>query len=466
MKPGAGTFRLRAWSLGRAGFWVALLCAGCAAQVAVAQIAPPALEQVRRSVSGQFVVNVTPFKRQETRLISNLETNKEYIRLEPTIVPVSCERIKQVLSRELGLNAPWTGRIFVSLYPTTSADDPVNIVIGQFRDGWQYRLEVPELVNRFRYVRGVIQALLLEAANRRATTHSAEIPVWLSEGLAEELMLSSETEIILPPPRAGGGNFSLATRTVNARKENPLEVIHQQLCAHPPLSFQQLSWPEPDQLEGEAAATYRDSAYLFVYELLRLEAGRACLHSMLAQLPQHYNWQFAFLKAFQPYFQRPVDVEKWWSLHIEQFTGRELAQTWPLDKSWQKLDELVRSAVQIRSGTNELPMQAEVKLQTIVRECDRSQQDQALRQKTRELQMLRVRLAPELVPLADDYQRVLVNYLQNRDHGGLPLLKKAARRHTVQETLRELDALDARRLEAKAVSAPAAIQANSAATRP
>ena len=51
-------------------------------------------------------------------------------------------------------------------------------------------------------------------------------------------------------------------------------------------------------------------------ELLRLPDGRACLQRMLAQLPQHYNWQFAFLEAFHARFERPLDVEKWWALSL------------------------------------------------------------------------------------------------------------------------------------------------------
>jgi len=52
-----------------------------------------------------------------------------------------------------------------------------------------------------------------------------------------------------------------------------------------------------------------------------LENGRACLREMLAQLPAFYNWQFAFLKGFQPWFQRPLDVEKWWALTVVRLPG-------------------------------------------------------------------------------------------------------------------------------------------------
>ena len=124
------------------------------------------------------------------------------------------------------------------------------------------------MVHRLRYVRAIVHVLLLETANRNATGHSAEIPAWLSEGLAHDILLSSEMEIILPPPVSSGSSFGIATRVVNARKENPWEVVHKQLRASPPVTFQQLSWPAPEQLTGMARAVYRASSQLFVDRLL------------------------------------------------------------------------------------------------------------------------------------------------------------------------------------------------------
>ncbi len=452
------------YALVSAGVAVLALLGGFLPLLSGAQLQVPAgTDQVRRSFSGQFVVSLVLPKGQQSRFVSNLETNAEYIRLDPTLLPVSCERIKQSLARQLGLNTAWMGRIFISLYRAGTANDSAVITSGQFRDGWQYRVELPDVVKRAQYVRAIVQTLLMETANRTAVDHGAEIPAWLTEGLTQRILLSSEMEVILPPPNATGNGFSVATTMVNARNENPMEIVHKLLCANAPLTFQQLSWPEFEQLEGHPTSTFSPSAYLFVEELLQLKDGRGCLRAMLALLPRHYNWQFAFLEGFRGYFSRPLDVEKWWTLHLEQFTGRELSQTWSGDESWYKLDELVRSAVQVRTGTNEMPLHAEVKLQTIVSEWDRARQDPALRQKQAELQMLRLRLNPELALLADDYRRALADYVQARDHGGLPLLKKAARRHALQDTLRRLDELDARRLQLKPLGSPATIQANTAA---
>jgi hypothetical protein len=298
--------------------------------------------------------------------------------------------------------------------------------------------------------------LLLELANREAGSHSAEIPHWLIEGLTQQILSSSAKEIILTPPGGAATRFSPPATRVNEDKPNPLKQAHQVLCAAAPLTFDQLSWPSEEQLTGADGVRYCSSAQVFVHELLRLPDGRACLRAMLAGLPQHYNWQFAFWDAFQSHFQRPLDVEKWWALQVVHFTGRELVQTWSAEESWNKLDEIIRSSVEVRSGTNELPMRAAVSLQTIIREWDRDRQTPALQTKLSELAMLRLRLSPDLIPLVDQYRQALIAFLQNRDKAPFPLpfRTKASQRRAVDETLLTLDALDSRRKAIQAAQKP------------
>jgi hypothetical protein len=421
----------------------ALLLVGLA-HATFAQGLPPGTIHAR-SASGQFMIYSLPSAPQDW--IGNFETNQSFARLAPTLLPVSCERIKQILWRTLGETGPWRGRICVVMRPARSTDDMVTITSEQFRDGWQYRIELPDFIERSRYVRGLVQALLLELANRDAIGHSAEIPAWLLEGLAQELLVSNNRdEIIPPPPRpATDGSRIPSTYTfVNARFPNPLQQAHKELSGAVPLSFQELSWPSYDQLNAPAIGLYRDSAQLFVNRLLGLKTGRSCLHAMLRDLGQHYNWQFAFLRAFSPYFQRPLDVEKWWALQAVTFTGRDLAQNWPPQESWQKLDEVIRSEVQVRVGTNDLPLRVAVSLQTMIQEWEPARQGQAFEDKLHELELLRPRVAPGLIPLIDEYHRVLSSYLQGQKNR-----KKAPSHQLVTQTLMELSALDFQRASLK-----------------
>ena len=408
-----------------------------------------------RSHSGQFVV-YAGHSSPPTLAVVDLATNQNLFRLEPTLAAISCERIKQVLTRELGATAPWRGHIYVVLYPAHGANDTIAITTERFKGGWQYRVDFPNVVQRSRYVRGVVQVLLLEMANRTTDGRAAEIPLWLIEGFSQLLLASSEMEIILPPPRGKANGLNFSAMRVSARKENSLQEPQKKLHGRPPLTFEDLSWPTQDELSGEMSDLYSGSAQLFVGELLRLPDGRACLRSMLAQLPQNYNWQFAFLRAFSGCFERPIDVEKWWALSLAGSGGRDPAQTWSSEGSWQRLDQALHSAVQVRTGANELPLHADLKLQTVIREWDAVRQTQALQSTLRELALLRSRIAQKFVGLVQDYSQALDTYLQRRDHPGfvLPFARGAARRRAVEAAVQQMDALDARREALRPIRGP------------
>jgi hypothetical protein len=398
-----------------------------------------------RSHSGQFVVYANRSSAPPAPAVG-LATNQDFVRLEPTLATVSCERIKLALMRELGATAPWRGAVYLVLHPARSPDDTITITSERFKGVWQYRIDFPDVVERSRYMRVIVQVLLLEEANRTAQERLAEIPLWLVEGLAQLLPASSEVELILSPPRANANGLNFSATTVNARKETLRQQARKRLRGRPPLTFENLSWPSEDPLSGEVDDLYRGSAQLFVGELLRLPNGRGCLQAMLAQLPQHYNWQFAFLSAFSAFFERPLDVEKWWALSVAQVTGRDIAPPWTLEESWQKLTQTIHAAVQVRFGTNELPLHADITLQTVIREWDAVRQAQALNHTLRELALLRLRLAQEFVGLVQDYYQAIETYLQQRDHTGSFLsAKNAGRRRAVEAAIQQLDALDARR---------------------
>src|SRR6185436_2967115 len=57
-----------------------------------------------RSFSGQFTGRALAAPAAYPKSVA---TNQDLVRLEPTLVAVSCERIKQLLYRELNANAPW-----------------------------------------------------------------------------------------------------------------------------------------------------------------------------------------------------------------------------------------------------------------------------------------------------------------------------------------------------------------------
>jgi hypothetical protein len=396
-----------------------------------------------RSRSGQFLALAAPADVGSPPKF--LLTGKNMLTLEPALLVVSCERIKEVLCRELDANGPWQGKVYLSLHHARSSDDPVTIAAEKSRNTWSYRVDLPDTLEQTRFLRAIVNVLLLEMANRNSASRSAEIPLWLAEGLAREMMVDDGLEFILPPPRTTENGLNVTYMMVSGvARTNTLGQAQQVLRSHPPLTFEQLSWP--DDATGEPSDTFCSSAQLLVNQLLHLKDGPACLRAMLEDLPQRFNWQFAFLNGFSPHFTSQLDVEKWWALQLVQFSGRDLMETWTREESSKKLDEIIRSQVEVRSSQADMPLRAQVSLQTIIQQWDTLQQTPVLQRKVQELGLLRLHVAQNYVALVDDYRQVLGTYLQKRNANGaiLPFVKHTPAK-IAEETTHQLDALDAQR---------------------
>ena len=456
------------------GLVVALV--GAFADAANVPLSPPDAGLVR-TMSDQFLVHAAT-QTTPLALERRLATNANYLELAPARLAVASERIKQAVYRELGDLSPWRGRIHLHLQPARALDENVTIVSERFPNGWNYRLALPQFIERQRFVRAIVQSLLMELANRRAGDRAAEIPAWLTEGLTQRLLAMPDIELTPPETRwtrdgqaIGATVFDIrrvdprkpatapapGTAVANAKRViwvDPVEEARRQLLARPPLTLAELSWPTDQQLAGPAGPAYRRSAELFLTELLRLKDGRDCLRAMLDGLAGCYNWQTAFFRAFHAHFARQLDLEKWWSLQVANFTGRDTDHFLTLEESWRELDRIVRTPAEVRHATNELPARTEVTLQFILRQWDQVQQTPALQARVRDLEAIRLRAAPELADLIADYHNVLSSYLRLREKVGFILASttrdpNAKLRMLALDAIRQLDALDARRAALK-----------------
>jgi len=325
-------------------------------------------------------------------------------------------------------------------------NEPITVVAEKLGGRWDYRISLPDAIEPRRFVEAIDGVLLLEFANRFASMHSAEVPTWLIQGMAEHL-LASRTDLILTAPQGLENGLNMTRLNSGRRIDYPLAQVQEALSARPPLTFEELSFPTAEHMSG-GNEMYRRSAQLFVYQLLQWRDGPDCLRATLAGLPSRYNWQFALLDGFKPHFAKMLDVEKWWALQLAALTGRDLTQQWAMDESWRKLDEIIHARVQVRTSAFELPLRTVVSLQTVIREWDGTRQSEVIREKLQALIVLRRRVSQELIPLLDDYRAVIQNYWDRR--GPSKLLSMRARQggfhdKAADEAVRQLDTLDARR---------------------
>jgi len=399
-----------------------------------------------RSLSGQFAVigerQVSPLGSLPAVL-----TNASLIRLEPALLSITAERVKEALWRELGAGGQWRGQIFLALRPARSLDEDVFVISTRFNDGWSYRVELPDIVSRTRLSRALTSVLLLELANRNAGERSAEIPAWLVDGLAQELLADSPAKIFFTSPTKIENRVPINRSIAVKRGVDPLAAARRVLQERPGLTFDQLSWPDDVQMSGTDGGVYFASAQLFVSDLLQLKSGAARLRAMLDALPQVYNWQTAFRTVFSAEFPTPLDLEKWWALQTVSFVARDAGLQWTPAVSLEKLDEILSVPVEFRSASNDLASLREISPQDAIRTLDSVQQAAVLQTILRDLQLAQLRMAAPLAALNDQYRRVLAACLgENSSATALrSWVKNPPRKAGAGDTLKKLDALDAQR---------------------
>jgi hypothetical protein len=405
-----------------------------------------------RSVSGQFIV---AGDRQASSLATTpaVPANGDFVQLEPALLAVSAERIKQTLWRTLGVDStvPWRGKIFLALHPARSLDEDVTVLSEHFADGWQYRVALPDILPRTRFLRALTGVTLLEFANRGAGARPAEIPAWLTDGLSQQLLATGTVAMVLSSPGKMVNGLWESWTDASQRGIDPLADARRVLRDHPALTFEELSWPTDAQVSGADDGVYRASAQLFINDLLKRADGPAHLRAMLQASPNYLNWQTAFQYAFHDDFAQPLDVEKWWSLQVISFVAHSPGPVWTPAVSRDQLDQILSVAVDFRTASNALPVHAEVSLQAVIRNFDSARQTAILQTRLRDLELAQLRLSQPLVYLAAAYHATLADYLGQR-RGAAPTAPfgrqswaAAPSRVGTSDTLEKLDALDAQR---------------------
>jgi len=378
----------------------------------------PGDPQLALSYSGQFVITGSADQSPLASLPA-VTTNSAFIRLEPAVLSVSAERIKQSLYRLLGLSSVqnWQGKIYLTLHPALWTDENVTVMARPIDQSWSYHVALPDVVQTDRFLRGVTGALLLELANRQpsADGHCADIPAWLIDGLSRQFLQDELAKVVLNVPDSAGAAQSNPSRHGSQDKElDPLTAARQVLRNHSPLTYDQLCWPTEAQLNGADDGVYHASAQLFVAELLKSRDGAAHLRQFLAILAQNYNWQLAFQAAFQDQFPRSLDLEKWWALTVIDFLSHEPGPAWTPAYSARLLNELLQVPVAVRMSSNSLPAHATIPLQAVVRDFKLDQQFPILEARLRDLRVAQFRLSSQFIALTDEYCQVLAAYLGER----------------------------------------------------
>jgi hypothetical protein len=404
------------------------------------------------SRSGQFIVQSNHPTVPSLSQVTPPDKNGRVL-LQTPLLAVSCERIKSALLRELGLRDQWRGQIHVRLVTTTSSTQQPSFTAHHFADGWRYFVVTPDEIRPEELVRTMVSVLLLEMANRFPGPHPATVPYWLAEGLTAAVMSRMGPDLVVGENqmlgRVGGAFGKLMPNTRERVYGDRLVAARKLLRDQPPLSFEDLSLPRPETLQGEAKTLYRASALAFLVKLRQLPRGDLRLKQMLAHLTQHLNWQTAFLQAYKPIFHSLLEVEKWWALARIQFIGEGAAEAWPPQRGLDILGQLLSVTLSTRNAPGAPARRVPVSLQQAVRRLALADFVSVARLKQRQLAAVAARLPREVGLLGREYRILLERYLtavhqaSARTRGQLVLNRRQSA--LLRELVRQLDRLDRRR---------------------
>lgn len=411
----------------------------------MADALPAALGPSLKSVSGQFVI----YDLRAPNSALQTPLGPQELELEPTVLVVSCERIRQALLKELDANREWRSTINVMLRSSRAGGARAKINIESFGRSWTYKVELPPRLARDEFTRTIVQVLLLELANRTPGNGSAEIPLWLSEGLTQRLLSTREVELVLPKPSQAVGTMLMAPAHTLTRDPDPLAHARQILQNQAPPSIAELSWPEVEKFSPANAEFFQASAQLFVTELLALKTGPELLRTFTTRLPKFYNWQTAFLQVYAKEFPNLLALEKWWALQAAYFVGRDHKELWTPEESARKLDAALHTSIAVRTSATELPVRTEISLQTVLREWDTVRQLKTAQDKVLELDRLRLRVAPAYMKIVAEYQTALRDFMRERSRFTTTFNKIRTQppgiKKVIVAAIERLDELDAQR---------------------
>lgn len=399
-------------------------------------------------------------------VLPTADTDK--VTLEPALLAVSCERIKELFLLELGERDDWKGSIELLIDSSLTDERQMALTAVHRPSGWQYQLTVPKVVHQEALVTALVQVLLTERANRKAGSHSAEVPYWLVQGMSEHLQAYNVPTFVVRQNLQSAGYNRVGIEGLNA--------VRSGMHGRAPLTFQQLSWPESSDATGKDEALYGSCAELFFESLMHFNDGQTCVRNFLEELPHHMNWQTAFLAAFHSHFDQLLDVEKWWGLTCVNFAEAEATKSWTAQDYWHKLQNALDVPVDVRFAPTLMPARACVTLQEVITQWNETDATAALQRAVRELEGLqwttfradlnldasvasqstqreeraaetmRLRMSQQLSPLVNRYLTVLLDYMKERP--GNESEKAPANFHArpvKKEFVRQLDELDRER---------------------
>lgn len=371
-------------------------------------LAPPAAQKFRFDENFQRFIGSGWTQGQRPLARGMATTNAGTLLLDPSYLVATAERVRQVYNDVLKLSEPYRGKIYINLLEAADPAAEITFLSSYDRpkQTWHSKIEMPAELTPERLVRVLVQALILEAAQRGAGPAGCEIPLWLSEGLIAHLTARTAKAAVFEPHQRVN-----VFQSPSEEARQLAEKITPGAC----LTLEQLSWPGLLERKPEVERAYQLTAHAFTLELLGLKDGGRCLGQVIRNLPRFQNWQFAFLKGFERHFPSLLDAEKWWAINSLHLGGRGAYEKWTFAESLRRLDAALVVPIQWRVSEDSEVVREEIDLATIITSMEYTQQQTVLARVISGLFNLELRAAPRTVQLVADYRFTLEKYVTDRE---------------------------------------------------
>ena len=337
-------------------------------------------------------------------------TAGDSITLNPQLAAVSAERIKAAILRILKKQDQWRGQIHIYLASPRKWKGATEIRPIPFRDGWRYGVIIPEEIEWQRFVRTIAGAVLLELVNRGDAQNFIEPPLWLTEGMAELLVVEPGRALVLEADRTYTSSNSRSDLSKEARMLLKGQTV---------MDWTELSNANASSLSDENEySRFKGSAVLLTDLLLVQPGGQEKMGRFVDSLGSVLNWQTAFLKAYQADYRTLLDVEKWWAVVDAANAINGSSGLWPRDIVMAHLSEIFTETVGPKEGHAEGVGRKSINLSQLIVVWDFAAQREVVDRKMEQLRQLLAHSDRNLAPLVEDTYRLLNQYVDDRTNAG------------------------------------------------
>ncbi|HVK58468.1 MAG TPA: hypothetical protein VM735_06800 [Candidatus Kapabacteria bacterium] len=396
------------------------------------------------SHSGQFIVHSAVIRGFVPRATG---TNAlKYITAEPQLIALMGERVSRGLSQELQVPMQYRDKVHATVFNWAPVGQAIGLITQVHSDGFLYKMIVPGQVEGPMLFKGVLQALILEFANRDHN-RSGELPNWVVEGMVRQIQTTAiPTYIVNKKPI-----------TIETAGYDRLGNTRAYFQTNTPLTLQDFSFANLNKVTPEQRQQFEASSHLLVHQLLKLKNGPQLFAKFLQTLPTTLNWQTAFYSVYKQHFTGPLQFEKWWMLNWVQFKNSQDRELWSLDVTLDRLESVLYTTMEVRAETNSIPLYRDTSLQEFIQIADFTMQREILSQKVQHMSFMSLNVPEKAVKLWNGYIQVLDSYLQRRGNDTQPTLKSEPGQRLqslLKSTLKTLNELDAARAELKVGGQP------------